>query len=157
MEGPREGGLGWLSGGKMADLYFRPQDTLKGSPVFSALGLTLPALLLLWAAKKKQKTQRGHQWRERGRKRRERKREKERGMDNLILLSCGRATSWLQPCFCHRVASECMRVCVCVCVRDLRLCVCTRVRVCPSREAICSLCGCLCHTMVSKEGNCCVQ
>lgn len=46
---PWEEGQLQLTGGK-ADLYFSRQDTLGGSPIFSALGLTLPALLLLWAA-----------------------------------------------------------------------------------------------------------
>lgn len=48
--GPWEKGQLQLTGGR-ADLYFSPRDTLPGSPIFGAVGLALPALLLLWAVK----------------------------------------------------------------------------------------------------------
>lgn len=61
---PRERGQLRLTRGQ-CDSYSSPQDTLRGSPIFSARGMTLPALILLWAA--------NHE-----RARRERERERER-------------------------------------------------------------------------------
>lgn len=46
---PREKGQLQLTRGE-CDSYLSPQDTLRGSPIFSARGVTLPALILLWAA-----------------------------------------------------------------------------------------------------------
>lgn len=46
---PRERGQLQLTRGQ-CDSYSSPRDTLRGSPIFSARGVTLPALIFLWAA-----------------------------------------------------------------------------------------------------------
>ncbi len=122
--GPWEKGQLQLTGG-MADLYFSPQDMLWGNPIFSALGQTLPALLLLWAANHERA-----EW------------ERER-FDFEKLSSESTQAGSNSVCVCVCVLEY---VFVCLCASE---CVPQQIH-----EVMRTICGCLYNTLVRTEGAC---